>query len=166
MYRTESHLLTQEDVYSKQQVYGNGGKVKTPLPAGEFETIRMDRCIRPVHFSMRPVRTLRKKLQRWEQKEQAADEKVPSCIVDPDGNVVAMAPLNDDYPLTAEIEIAGPGFGCQGRSECSRSITAGIQHAPTRMFVLHLAGVFESYIPRILRSLSSFGKITRFFFFE
>jgi omega-amidase len=48
----------------------------------------------------------------------------PTCIIDPDGNVIAIAPLNEEYLLTAEIEIAAPGFGRRGRLEYARSLTA------------------------------------------
>jgi len=48
----------------------------------------------------------------------------PTCIVDPDGNVIAVAPLNEEYLLAAEIEIAEPGFGRRGRLEYARSLTA------------------------------------------
>lgn len=47
----------------------------------------------------------------------------PTCIIDPDGNVIDIAPLNEEYLLTTEIEIAEPGFGRQGRKEHSRALT-------------------------------------------
>ena len=47
----------------------------------------------------------------------------PTCIIDPDGNVLDVAPLNEEYLLTTEIEIAEPGFGRQGRIEYSRALT-------------------------------------------
>lgn len=50
----------------------------------------------------------------------------PTCIIDPDGNVIAIAPMNEDHLLTAEIEIAEPGFGRRGRLEYARSLTARI----------------------------------------
>jgi predicted amidohydrolase len=47
----------------------------------------------------------------------------PTCIIDPDGNVIGIAPLNEEYLLTAEIEITEPGFGRRGRLEYGRSLT-------------------------------------------
>ncbi len=47
----------------------------------------------------------------------------PTCILDPDGNVVAAAPLNEEYLLTAEIEIREPDFGRRGRMEYARALT-------------------------------------------
>ena len=40
----------------------------------------------------------------------------PTCVIDPDGNVIDTAPLNEEYLLTAEIEITEPGFG-RGRKD-------------------------------------------------
>jgi hypothetical protein len=51
-------------------------------------------------------------------------QMAPTCIIDLDGNVIAAAPLNEEYFLSAEIEIAKPGFGRQGRLEYSRALTA------------------------------------------
>ncbi len=48
----------------------------------------------------------------------------PTCLVDPDGEVRAAAPLNEEYLLATEIEITEPGFGRQGRIEYSRALTA------------------------------------------
>jgi predicted amidohydrolase len=48
----------------------------------------------------------------------------PTCVIDPDGNAISTAPLNEEYLLTTEIEITEPGFGRQGRIECSRILTA------------------------------------------
>jgi predicted amidohydrolase len=47
----------------------------------------------------------------------------PTCVIDPDGNVIGIAPLNEEYLLTAEMEFTEPGFGRQGRIECSRALT-------------------------------------------
>lgn len=47
----------------------------------------------------------------------------PTCIIDPDGTVIAAAPLHEEYLLSAEIEITQPGFGRQGRIEYSRALT-------------------------------------------
>jgi hypothetical protein len=41
----------------------------------------------------------------------------PTCLIDPDGNVVNVAALNKEYLLMAEIEITEPGFSRQGRVE-------------------------------------------------
>jgi omega-amidase len=49
-------------------------------------------------------------------------QMAPTCIIDPDGNVLAAAPLNEEYLLSAEIEITEPGVGRQGRLEYSRSL--------------------------------------------
>ena len=46
----------------------------------------------------------------------------PTCVIDPDGNVMDVAPLNEEYLLTAEIEITKPGFGRQGRIEHSKAL--------------------------------------------
>jgi omega-amidase len=51
----------------------------------------------------------------------------PTCVIDPDGNVMDVAPLNEEYLLTAEIEITEPGFGRQGRIEHSKALTASHQ---------------------------------------
>ena len=48
----------------------------------------------------------------------------PTCVIDPDGNVIDTAPLNEEYLLTAEIEITEPGFGRKGRITLSRALTA------------------------------------------
>jgi predicted amidohydrolase len=48
----------------------------------------------------------------------------PTCVIDPDGNVMKVAPLNEEYLLTTEIEISEPGFGRQGRIEYSKALTA------------------------------------------
>jgi predicted amidohydrolase len=48
----------------------------------------------------------------------------PTCIIDPDGKVIAVAPLNQEYLLTTEIEITKPGFGRKGRIVYSRALTA------------------------------------------
>lgn len=48
----------------------------------------------------------------------------PTCAIDPDGNVICAAPLNEEYLLTTEIEITEPGFGRQGRIAYSRALTA------------------------------------------
>ena len=47
----------------------------------------------------------------------------PTCLIDPDGNVVAAAPLNKEYLLAAEIEIGEPNFGRQGRLEYAKVLT-------------------------------------------
>lgn len=48
----------------------------------------------------------------------------PTCAIDPDGNVMAAAPLNEEYLLTTEIKIAEPGFSRKGRIVYSRALTA------------------------------------------
>ena len=48
----------------------------------------------------------------------------PTCVIDPDGNVVGLAPSDEEYLLTAEIEITEPGPGRQGRLEMSRALIA------------------------------------------
>jgi predicted amidohydrolase len=47
----------------------------------------------------------------------------PTCAIDPDGDVIAVAPLNEEYLLTADIEITEPGFGRKGRLVYSRALT-------------------------------------------
>lgn len=51
-------------------------------------------------------------------------QRAPTCVIDPDGNVIAAAPLNQEYFLTAEIEITEPGFSRRGRIEYARALTA------------------------------------------
>jgi omega-amidase len=51
------------------------------------------------------------------------EQMAPTCLIDPDGNVLASAPLNEECLLTAEIEITEPGFGQQGRLEYARALT-------------------------------------------
>jgi predicted amidohydrolase len=55
----------------------------------------------------------------------------PTCLIDPDGNLIRVAPLNEEYLLTAEIERTEPGFGRQGRIEYSRALTALYRAAVT-----------------------------------
>lgn len=47
----------------------------------------------------------------------------PTCIIDPDGEVIATAALNQECLLTTEIEITEPGFGRKGRIAYSRALT-------------------------------------------
>ncbi len=49
----------------------------------------------------------------------------PTCIIDPDGIVIAVAPLNEEHLLVAEIEIDEPGFGRRGRIEHSMALMNG-----------------------------------------
>jgi predicted amidohydrolase len=51
----------------------------------------------------------------------------PTCLVDPDGVVLAAAPLQEEYLLTSEIEITKPGFGREGRLTYSRALTASLR---------------------------------------
>lgn len=46
----------------------------------------------------------------------------PTCVIDPDGDVMGMAPLNEEHLLTVEIEITEPGFGREGRIAYSRAL--------------------------------------------
>ncbi|MEW6403628.1 MAG: carbon-nitrogen hydrolase family protein [Chloroflexota bacterium] len=55
----------------------------------------------------------------------------PTCVIDPDGNVMDVAPLNEEYLLTTEIEITEPGFGRKGRIEYSRALTASHRGVPS-----------------------------------
>jgi predicted amidohydrolase len=48
----------------------------------------------------------------------------PTCLIDPDGDVPAAAPLQEEYLLATEIEITKPGFGREGRITYSRALTA------------------------------------------
>lgn len=47
----------------------------------------------------------------------------PTCLIDPDGEVIATAALNQECLLTTEIEITEPGFGRKGRIVYSRALT-------------------------------------------
>jgi omega-amidase len=47
----------------------------------------------------------------------------PTCRINPDGQVVGMAPLNQEALLTGEIEITPPNFGRQGRIIQSKMLT-------------------------------------------
>lgn len=47
----------------------------------------------------------------------------PTCVIDPDGKVIAAAPLDEEYLLTTEIEITEPGFSRQGRMEYAKALT-------------------------------------------
>jgi len=47
----------------------------------------------------------------------------PTCVIDPDGNVMDSAPLNEEHLLATEIEITEPGFGREGRIAYSRALT-------------------------------------------
>lgn len=47
----------------------------------------------------------------------------PTCVIDPDGIVIAAAPLNEEYLLTTVIEIGEPGFGRRGRLDYSKALT-------------------------------------------
>lgn len=49
----------------------------------------------------------------------------PTCLIDPDGDVLGIAPLNEEYLLTAEIEITQPGFSREGRIIYSRALLTG-----------------------------------------
>jgi omega-amidase len=51
-------------------------------------------------------------------------QMAPTCIIDPDGSVLAAAPWNEEYLLATEVEITRPGFGQQGMLEYSRALTA------------------------------------------
>jgi predicted amidohydrolase len=47
-----------------------------------------------------------------------------TCLIDPDGNVIGAAPLDQEYLLTAEIEITEPEFSRRGRIEYSKALAA------------------------------------------
>lgn len=47
----------------------------------------------------------------------------PTCLINPDGQLLGMAPLNQEALLTGEIEITPPNFGRQGRIVQSRILT-------------------------------------------
>ena len=47
----------------------------------------------------------------------------PTCLIDPDGHVIVSAPLNEEFLLTAVIEITEPNFGRQGRISYSKLLT-------------------------------------------
>lgn len=51
----------------------------------------------------------------------------PTCLMDPDGNVIAAAPVNEEFLLTAEIEITEPGFSRAGRITYSKALTKVIE---------------------------------------
>jgi predicted amidohydrolase len=48
----------------------------------------------------------------------------PTCIIDPDGTVIEVAPINEEHLLVTEIEIKKPGFGREGRIMYSRMLTS------------------------------------------
>jgi hypothetical protein len=55
-----------------------------------------------------------------------AETKVYNSIrlIGPDGDVLAVAPLNEEYLLAAEIEITQPGVGRKDRIAYSQALTA------------------------------------------
>lgn len=46
----------------------------------------------------------------------------PSCLINPDGLILEMAPLNKESLITREIEILPPDFGQEGRITCSKML--------------------------------------------
>ena len=47
----------------------------------------------------------------------------PTCLINPDGQLLGIAPLNQEALLTGEIEITPPNFGRQGRIVQSKMLT-------------------------------------------
>lgn len=54
-------------------------------------------------------------------------QMAPTCLIDPDGNVTAAAPRDEEYLLAVEIEVSEPGVGRKGRMEHSLALTASRQ---------------------------------------
>ena len=52
------------------------------------------------------------------------NQLAPTCLIDPDGNVLSKAPSNQEYLLAAEIEINKPGFGREGIITHARALSA------------------------------------------
>lgn len=53
----------------------------------------------------------------------SAAQLAPSCLIDPDGNVTAECPADEESLLVGSVTLGEPGFSAQGRIALSRALT-------------------------------------------